>query len=155
MIRRPPRSTLFPYMTLFRSTETGSSVSPPMSVRIPLYVKGSRTVPAFCATNEDPHIIAVSNSNILLVAFLLITVLSFVFVDFPIHSNYKAVEGDWQVRYTFPQNKNVIRWLWSEQSNQGDRIWSIHFRSWRSLSPLSGRSMKRLWRRLKRGRLTL
>src|SRR3712207_6975700 len=24
MIRRPPRSTLFPYTTLFRSTETGS-----------------------------------------------------------------------------------------------------------------------------------
>src|SRR5256885_9520246 len=27
MIRRPPRSTLFPYTTLFRSRETGGSVS--------------------------------------------------------------------------------------------------------------------------------
>src|SRR5258708_39433117 len=27
MIRRPPRSTLFPYTTLFRSTPTGSGVS--------------------------------------------------------------------------------------------------------------------------------
>src|SRR3712207_8637853 len=28
MIRRPPRSTLFPYTTLFRSSATGSSWSP-------------------------------------------------------------------------------------------------------------------------------
>src|SRR5256885_12225432 len=35
MIRRPPRSTLFPYTTLFRSTASGdrSSSSPPWSVR--------------------------------------------------------------------------------------------------------------------------
>src|SRR2546427_12403519 len=29
MIRRPPRSTLFPYTTLFRSNEMGSLVDPP------------------------------------------------------------------------------------------------------------------------------
>src|SRR5688572_32413260 len=28
MIRRPPRSTLFPYTTLFRSTDTGMSCHP-------------------------------------------------------------------------------------------------------------------------------
>src|SRR2546422_6065472 len=27
MIRRPPRSTLFPYTTLFRSTDTGDAIS--------------------------------------------------------------------------------------------------------------------------------
>src|SRR2546430_5939375 len=34
MIRRPPRSTLFPYTTLFRST-VGRVVVPPMAVRLP------------------------------------------------------------------------------------------------------------------------
>src|SRR3712207_8498992 len=29
MIRRPPRSTLFPYTTLFRSDGTGTTVGPP------------------------------------------------------------------------------------------------------------------------------
>src|SRR2546426_2974226 len=34
MIRRPPRSTLFPYTTLFRSRRTGrASPSPPRSAR--------------------------------------------------------------------------------------------------------------------------
>src|SRR3712207_7755730 len=36
MIRRPPRSTLFPYTTLFRSVRTGSSTD-----EIPLFLIGS------------------------------------------------------------------------------------------------------------------
>src|SRR3712207_7552997 len=35
MIRRPPRSTLFPYTTLFRSGATPSSDPPPLSPRLP------------------------------------------------------------------------------------------------------------------------
>src|SRR3712207_7049543 len=34
MIRRPPRSTLFPYTTLFRSTSRRSVPEPPTSARI-------------------------------------------------------------------------------------------------------------------------
>src|SRR2546426_9296701 len=30
MIRRPPRSTLFPYTTLFRSSEIGRRIDPPV-----------------------------------------------------------------------------------------------------------------------------
>src|SRR2546430_3911858 len=33
MIRRPPRSTLFPYTTLFRSTRGGASVRPGVELR--------------------------------------------------------------------------------------------------------------------------
>src|SRR2546429_943532 len=36
MIRRPPRSTLFPYTTLFRSANFGGAVSSPDSVLFPL-----------------------------------------------------------------------------------------------------------------------
>src|SRR5258708_28221994 len=35
MIRRPPRSTLFPYTTLFRSTRTGDGEAPATSVIVP------------------------------------------------------------------------------------------------------------------------
>src|SRR2546430_15655049 len=35
MIRRPPRSTLFPYTTLFRSISTSSPPTRPVSVRSP------------------------------------------------------------------------------------------------------------------------
>src|SRR2546430_5742419 len=40
MIRRPPRSTLFPYTTLFRSSDT-----PPVAAVPPLRVKGRRLPP--------------------------------------------------------------------------------------------------------------
>src|SRR5260221_6944742 len=45
MIRRPPRSTLFPYTTLFRSVETGSAGPPWRALlRVRLRVPhGSRT----------------------------------------------------------------------------------------------------------------
>src|SRR5256885_16801214 len=35
MIRRPPRSTLFPYTTLFRSVETVAAVTAGTTIRIP------------------------------------------------------------------------------------------------------------------------
>src|SRR2546426_8301169 len=35
MIRRPPRSTLFPYTTLFRSRAPNDSGSPPFAARLP------------------------------------------------------------------------------------------------------------------------
>src|SRR5947209_16829213 len=41
MIRRPPRSTLFPYTTLFRSSRS-STVTPPAALR-PSVVLGSST----------------------------------------------------------------------------------------------------------------
>src|SRR3712207_9176040 len=34
MIRRPPRSTLFPYTTLFRSDEAGGEVDQPLRVTV-------------------------------------------------------------------------------------------------------------------------
>src|SRR2546426_5688257 len=40
MIRRPPRSTLFPYTTLFRSLRTGA-----MKVIMPMAGKGTRLLP--------------------------------------------------------------------------------------------------------------
>src|ERR1043166_10021874 len=42
MIRRPPRSTLFPYTTLFRSTLARLDVEPPMRLR-PLPRRGIRS----------------------------------------------------------------------------------------------------------------
>src|SRR3712207_7224340 len=36
MIRRPPRSTLFPYTTLFRSEDRGATVVPANLVALPL-----------------------------------------------------------------------------------------------------------------------
>src|SRR3712207_9003068 len=49
MIRRPPRSTLFPYTTLFRSwVSLGSTSSPPVSVP----TLGTRTTG--CRTRPDP-----------------------------------------------------------------------------------------------------
>src|SRR3712207_8192993 len=48
MIRRPPRSTLFPYTTLFRSREPGSSPAPPHPA--------GRRIPAPPGTvREPPH----------------------------------------------------------------------------------------------------
>src|SRR2546427_4395107 len=45
MIRRPPRSTLFPYTTLFRSSAWYSG-SPPPSGRTPSYCRASAAPPA-------------------------------------------------------------------------------------------------------------
>src|SRR2546430_8949285 len=43
MIRRPPRSTLFPYTTLFRSTIIGTSVAAASNTIIAVRQLGSRT----------------------------------------------------------------------------------------------------------------
>src|SRR2546429_4566579 len=53
MIRRPPRSTLFPYTTLFRSAERGFAT---MSKRAPLY-SGSplRTGPPLYSGRSEEH----------------------------------------------------------------------------------------------------
>src|SRR2546427_4903565 len=37
MIRRPPRSTLFPYTTLFRSSREGAAPGPPPPARRPYF----------------------------------------------------------------------------------------------------------------------
>src|SRR2546426_9369637 len=42
MIRRPPRSTLFPYTTLFRSGEDGKVVVPGNSKKSPLVIAVAR-----------------------------------------------------------------------------------------------------------------
>src|SRR5260221_2859047 len=46
MIRRPPRSTLFPYTTLFRSLKTAGSKLPRMSKISVL------SIPSFCGSYE-------------------------------------------------------------------------------------------------------
>src|SRR5258708_21879058 len=48
MIRRPPRSTLFPYTTLFRST-----VAPPRST----VEHGDRVVGVGCSNGNDPTVL--------------------------------------------------------------------------------------------------
>src|SRR5258708_22013680 len=45
MIRRPPRSTLFPYTTLFRSLERSS---PPLRICCPPQLQSSRSVLQVC-----------------------------------------------------------------------------------------------------------
>src|SRR2546423_17740 len=50
MIRRPPRSTLFPYTTLFRSSTEAEAVSDPSLVVVTL---------AVLSTGEDPAVAAV------------------------------------------------------------------------------------------------
>src|SRR5258708_9815457 len=42
MIRRPPRSTLFPYTTLFRSTETGAAAGGAAGTRVRVRVRVER-----------------------------------------------------------------------------------------------------------------
>src|SRR3712207_8685296 len=46
MIRRPPRSTLFPYTTLFRSARGGNEVA--LVVAIALAASGRRELPVAC-----------------------------------------------------------------------------------------------------------
>src|SRR3712207_7147187 len=51
MIRRPPRSTLFPYTTLFRSGRTGANT--PYAVLEPVFVAGSTISMATLHNAED------------------------------------------------------------------------------------------------------
>src|SRR2546427_9489370 len=46
MIRRPPRSTLFPYTTLFRSTDQGPGQVSSVRARVALVALGAGLVPA-------------------------------------------------------------------------------------------------------------
>src|SRR3712207_7273225 len=52
MIRRPPRSTLFPYTTLFRSREWKNSPSGTLTSRSP-YQLSSTTVPSVASSSID------------------------------------------------------------------------------------------------------
>src|SRR3712207_7133936 len=45
MIRRPPRSTLFPYTTLFRSAAPGTAGKPPMGTTLRIYDENGNEVP--------------------------------------------------------------------------------------------------------------
>src|SRR2546430_9710934 len=45
MIRRPPRSTLFPYTTLFRSLKSGPKAQPAFAKRTAVLVSGHRARP--------------------------------------------------------------------------------------------------------------
>src|SRR5258705_1547636 len=47
MIRRPPRSTLFPYTTLFRSMIARATIGPPSS--------SFRTIPCFLTRRSEEH----------------------------------------------------------------------------------------------------
>src|SRR3712207_8992026 len=55
MIRRPPRSTLFPYTTLFRSARGGAE----LPGRVVLFCPGVRLAPS---EHSDPHDAAVIRS---------------------------------------------------------------------------------------------
>src|SRR5688572_31429231 len=52
MIRRPPRSTLFPYTTLFRSTQARPDL-PEGAVVVPLYTKDGNVVAEFAVLHPD------------------------------------------------------------------------------------------------------
>src|SRR5256885_13205413 len=60
MIRRPPRSTLFPYTTLFRSSDEHVALQETSSGRttqrahLRSMSRGASRVPATAATHEDP-----------------------------------------------------------------------------------------------------
>src|SRR2546430_12569614 len=54
MIRRPPRSTLFPYTTLFRSSHPPSSPSPPTNATTPAPPTTTAPTPP-PAPNHPPH----------------------------------------------------------------------------------------------------
>src|SRR5205809_7323283 len=54
MIRRPPRSTLFPYTTLFRSVSAGPRLAGGADLSFPLYVGGQNLVlAAWAAGSRD------------------------------------------------------------------------------------------------------
>src|SRR2546422_6463584 len=59
MIRRPPRSTLFPYTTLFRSSTTASEVRPGLAF---LALLGAVTVPRAAA--QAPALTVIVQSGV-------------------------------------------------------------------------------------------
>src|SRR3989454_2735494 len=85
MIRRPPRSTLFPYTTLFRSTDAGDGVElvqltarpervlPPASVRVaasccvwPTWIVAEAGVTATVATGTDRKSTRLNSSHLVI-----------------------------------------------------------------------------------------
>src|SRR3989442_2387517 len=59
MIRRPPRSTLFPYTTLFRSTLTGEPARPAWTGRSPAHRRrrGQRSEEHTSELQSRPHLV--------------------------------------------------------------------------------------------------
>src|SRR5258708_27746104 len=55
MIRRPPRSTLFPYTTLFRSTEISIELAPTGSETFPRALLGVRNVIRDHGVRSEEH----------------------------------------------------------------------------------------------------
>src|SRR5687767_15715132 len=54
MIRRPPRSTLFPYTTLFRSTDVRDTIPPPAPGTVDVRLLGNATTgPSWTARSEE------------------------------------------------------------------------------------------------------
>src|SRR5258707_4795750 len=65
MIRRPPRSTLFPYTTLFRSgvyTVTGAAISPVFEKQLPGFVFNLNRV-TFLELANGALVVSLNNSN--------------------------------------------------------------------------------------------
>src|SRR5256885_10228373 len=52
MIRRPPRSTLFPYTTLFRSEREPNAPSTPQKISLPSTLVGALGVPTSVRSEE-------------------------------------------------------------------------------------------------------
>src|SRR3712207_7480336 len=63
MIRRPPRSTLFPYTTLFRSTGVAVSVTG-SSAPAAVSVTGSSAAPAVSVTSAGTAVSAVVSTTV-------------------------------------------------------------------------------------------
>src|SRR5258705_8193007 len=55
MIRRPPRSTLFPYTTLFRSDSAFNSGALPVALQPLLNLTAAQLAPAFNALSGEVH----------------------------------------------------------------------------------------------------
>src|SRR5260370_30203552 len=51
MIRRPPRSTLFPYTTLFRSKASAAAIPTPASTGLPACSKAAK----MCGSRSEEH----------------------------------------------------------------------------------------------------
>src|SRR5436190_23687206 len=60
MIRRPPRSTLFPYTTLFRSPQT---VDEPHTVELPQTVEEPHTVDKGPGSVEEPQTVELDRKS--------------------------------------------------------------------------------------------
>src|SRR5258708_11893955 len=55
MIRRPPRSTLFPYTTLFRSPFALRRIRPPLGSGVPALIPARRSASPLTHTRSEEH----------------------------------------------------------------------------------------------------